>query len=66
MGNTYEVAKGQYVELAREGEDPVWTVLGEFGDFPHNNIAEPDRSVDNTTYWVQDFNREHYMDLLFC
>ncbi|MDH5423344.1 MAG: immune inhibitor A, partial [Acidimicrobiia bacterium] len=40
-----EVARGQFVELAREGEDPVWTMLGEFGDFPHNNIAEPDRSV---------------------
>ncbi|MGB5431407.1 MAG: peptidase M6, partial [Acidimicrobiia bacterium] len=35
-GKTLEVAKGQFVELAREGEDPVWTVLGEFGDFPHN------------------------------
>ena len=28
LGKTHEVAKGQYVELAREGEDPVWTVLG--------------------------------------
>ncbi len=65
-GKTYEVARGQYVELAREGEDPVWTVLGEFGDFPHNNIAEPDRSVDNTTLWVEDFNRDHYLDLLFA
>jgi immune inhibitor A len=27
-GKTHEVARGQYVELAREGEDPVWTVLG--------------------------------------
>ncbi|MGD8585965.1 MAG: hypothetical protein PVJ75_11490, partial [Chloroflexota bacterium] len=29
-GKTHEVARGQYVELEREGEDPVWTVLGEF------------------------------------
>jgi len=65
-GKTHEVARGQYVELARQGEDPVWTVLGEFGDFPHNNIAEPDRSVDNTTLWVEDFNRDHYMDMLFA
>jgi immune inhibitor A len=64
-GRTHEVARGQYVELERLGEDPVWTVLGEFGDFPHNNITEPDRSVDNTTLWVDDFNRDHYMDLLF-
>ena len=32
-GKTHVVAKGQYVELAREGEGPVWTVLGEFSDF---------------------------------
>ena len=44
-GHTHAVAKGQYVELERVGEDPVWTVLGEFGDFPHNNIAEPDRGL---------------------
>ncbi len=43
MVEIYEGPKGQFVELARQGEDPVWTVLGEFGDFPHNNIAEPDR-----------------------
>ncbi len=65
-GKTHEVAKGQYVELAREGEDPVWTVLGEFGDFPHNNIAEPDRDFDNTTIWTADFNRDSYMDMLFA
>ena len=35
-GKTHEVARGQYVELAREGEGAVWTVLGEFADFAHN------------------------------
>ena len=64
-GKTHEVARGQYVELAREGEDPVWTVIGEFGDFSHNSIAEPDREYDNTTLWVEDFNREHYQEMLF-
>jgi immune inhibitor A len=64
-GKTYEVARGQYVELAREGEGALWTVLGEFADFPHNSIAEPDRAVDNTTLWVPDFSRDYYMDLLF-
>ncbi len=61
-----EVAKGQYVELEREGEDPVWTVLGEFGDFAHNSIPEPDRSVNNTTIWTEDFNRDYYLDMLFA
>lgn len=65
FGKTHEVARGQYVELARDGEDPVWTVLGEFADFPHNNIAEPDRSVDNTTIWEEDFNQDYYMGILF-
>src|SRR6188472_1525139 len=27
-----KVAKGQYVELAREGEDSIFTVLGQFGN----------------------------------
>ena len=66
-----KVAKGQYVELAREGEDEILTVLGEFGthqsaqhggDRPgplHNQIPEPDRSVDNTTIWTDDFSPRH-------
>jgi len=56
----------QYVELARLGEDPIWTVVGEFGDFPHNNIAEPDRDYNNTTIWIPDFNREYYLGMLFA
>jgi immune inhibitor A len=65
-GKTHEVAKGQYVELERVGEDPVWTVMGEFADFSHNSIAEPDRSVDNTTIWTEDFSRDVFMDMLFA
>jgi immune inhibitor A len=64
-GKTYEVSKGQYVELEREGEGAIWTVLGEFSDFEHNTIAEPDRKVNNTTIWAPDFSRDYYMDLLF-
>jgi len=60
-----EVARGQYVELAREGEGEIWTVLGEFNDLAHNNLPEPDRAVNNTTIWVPDFNRDYYLDLLF-
>jgi immune inhibitor A len=65
IGKTHEVAKGQYVELEREGEGAIWTVLGEFADFPHNNITEPDREVDNTTIWEPDFSRNYFYDLLF-
>jgi immune inhibitor A len=75
---------GQFVELARTGEDSILTILAEFGtgdaththggaplthngpDGPlHNEIPEPDRSVDNTTIWAPDFSRDYYMDLLF-
>ena len=64
-GKTHEVARGQFVELEREGEGAVWTVMGEFADLAHNTMPEPDRAVDNTTIWVPDFSRDYFMDLLF-
>jgi len=78
-GPVAEVARGQFVELEREGEDSIWTVLGEFGALDHpapilfsgvpgpvrNQIPEPDRSVDNTTIWAPDFNEAYYENLLF-
>jgi immune inhibitor A len=78
-GKVAEVARGQYVELAREGEDSIWTLISDFGDLDspytilqsgmpgpqHNEIPEPDRSVDNTTIWVDDFSAAHYEDILF-
>jgi immune inhibitor A len=78
-----KVGRGQYVELARESEDSIFTVLGEFGTATathnhdgqvshggdpgplHNQIPEPDRSVDNSTIWTKDFSRAYYEDLLF-
>jgi len=71
-----QVAKGQYVQLTREGEDSIFTILGEFGDqiYPalggdqgpvHNTIPEPDRSTDNTTIWAPDFSQGYYENLLF-
>lgn len=67
---------GRYVELEREDEDSIWTVLGEFGDQVHpsyggdpgplhNTIAQPDRNFDNTTIWEPDFSQDYYLDLLF-
>ncbi len=78
-GPVAQVAKGQFVELEREGEDSIWTVIGEFGPtnspFPilqsgvpgplHNLIPEPDRAVDNSTIWAADFSEAYYEDLLF-
>jgi immune inhibitor A len=64
-GKAHEGSRIKVVELAREGEDPVWTVLGEFNDLAHNSIAEPDRDFDNTTIWTANFSRDYYMDLFF-
>ena len=78
-GKTHEVARGQFVELAREGEDSIWTVLGEFGDLEspfgvlqgglagpqHNQIPQPDRTVDNSTIWAPDFSEAYFEELLF-
>lgn len=73
-----EVSKipgGQYVELERAGEELIWTVVAEFGDRvfgptggnpgPYRNEIPEPTAEDNTTIWVPDFNREHYMDILF-
>ena len=75
-GPVAEVARGQFVELTREGEDTIWTVLGEFGSSInptyggtagplHNQIPAPDRSMDNTTIWAPDFSQGYYENLLF-
>lgn len=67
-GKVAQVGKGQYVELAQEGMDNVFTILVEFGgsDGPlAGQIAEPDRSTDNSTYWVPNFDRSHYQNMLF-
>ena len=65
-GATYEVESGEFVELELGGEDNVWTVPGEFADYPHNSIPEPDRTEDNSTIWVEDFSRDYYLDMLFA
>ncbi len=64
-GKVHQVAKGQYVQLEREGEGAIWTLLGEFQDLKHNTIPEPDRSVNNTTLWEPDFSRDYFQNLLF-
>ncbi len=60
-----EVAQGQFVELDREKEDSIWTVLGQFSDLAHNQIPKPDRKVDNSTIWEKDFSRAYFLKLLF-
>lgn len=75
-GHTHRINRHRYVELDREGEDSIFTILGEFGSQihpsyggtagpAHNQIPQPDRRVDNTTIWTSDFSPAYYRDLLF-
>ena len=72
-----KVAPGQWAQYGVEDTAQVLSFLVEFGDQVdsrfsgapagplHNEIPEPDRSSDNSTYWVKDFNRQHFMDMFF-
>jgi immune inhibitor A len=64
-GKIYEVAPGEFVPLAITGTGMVWTVPGEFPDYPHNSIAEPDRTVDNSSLWVDDFSEAYFDEMLY-
>jgi immune inhibitor A len=87
-GKVHEVAKGQFVQLEREGTDRIFVVIAEFGNFRHptypdtvngqpasdalvfdgplhNAIPEPDRTVDNSTLWQEDYSQAHYEDMYF-
>ncbi|MFJ9029261.1 immune inhibitor A domain-containing protein [Streptomyces sp. NPDC102274] len=45
-------------------QPPVKRYGGEPGP-QHNEIAEPDRKVDNSTAWQADYNQAHFQDLYF-
>ena len=66
----------KYVQYDVDREASVFTILTDFGDQTkpaqggeagpvHNEIAEPDRSVNNSTIWDEDFSRDHYTELMF-
>jgi immune inhibitor A len=59
------------VEFPVNREAKIFTILSEFGDGVtgklgstpgplHNQIPEPDRKVDNSTYWTSNFDTAHY------
>jgi immune inhibitor A len=70
------LGEDKYFQASVTGVGQVFTILAEFGDqgtkklgnVPgplHNEIAEPDRDLDNSTHWVANFNRAYYRDLFF-
>ncbi|HEU0040961.1 MAG TPA: immune inhibitor A domain-containing protein, partial [Jiangellaceae bacterium] len=73
-GATVQLADDRFVEFPAERSDRIFTILAEFGDQSagrygttpgplHNEIAEPDRTVDNSTKWTADFDPAYYLDM---
>jgi len=71
-----QLADDKYFQAAVTGTGRVFTILSEFGDQGsgklgttpgplHNEIIEPDRTVDNSTAWVADFNTAYFQDMFF-
>ena len=73
-GATVKLGKDTYVEFPVEKTDKVWTVLSQFGTQGsgrlgttpgplHNQIPRPDRALDNSTVWAEDFDKAHYEEM---
>ncbi|MGR0319388.1 immune inhibitor A domain-containing protein [Agromyces sp. ZXT2-3] len=71
-----QLAEDKYYQAAVSGTGRLFTILAEFGDQGsgklgttpgplHNEIAEPDRTVNNSTHWRADFDQAYYDDLFF-
>jgi immune inhibitor A len=60
-----ELPNGTFVQHRLEDTEHLTVALVDFSDVTHNNIPEPDRSKDNSTYWTENFNPKHYRDMLF-
>ena len=66
-----EVAPGKFAETTTTRQDKIFTILAQFGDQSagrygtvpgplHNEIPEPDRTVDNSTEWAPDYDKAFY------
>jgi immune inhibitor A len=75
-GRALQAANGQYVDFPVERTDRIFAILAEFGDTihptyggspgpQHNQIAQPNRALDNTTIWQSDYDAAHYEDMYF-
>src|SRR4051812_47190951 len=56
---------GKPVRYKLQGTEYLTVALVDFSDVKHGQIAEPDRTVDNSTYWSADVSSQHYADMLF-
>jgi immune inhibitor A len=74
-GSTVTLAKGKSVEFFDNNKQSrVLSILSEFGATVvgkyggtagpvHNQIAQPDRTLDNSTAWEPDYNKAYYDNL---
>jgi immune inhibitor A len=73
-GSTVELSEDTAVEFPTDKQDKIFTILSEFGDQgsgklgtvpgpAHNDIPEPNRDVNNSTAWVNDFDQAHYEEM---
>ena len=71
-----QLGTDKYYQAAVTGTDRIFTILSQFGDQTagklgsepgpmHNEIPQPDRTVNNSTHWLPDFNQGTYEDLFF-
>lgn len=56
---------GKFVRYQLQGTEYLTVALIDFSDVKHGQIPQPDRSVDNSTYWSADVTPQHYRDMLF-
>jgi immune inhibitor A len=57
---------GRFVKHRVQGTEYLTVALIDFSDVQHGQIAMPDRTVDNSTYWSADVSPNHYRDMLFA
>jgi len=57
---------GRFVRYKLQGTEYLTAVLVDFSDVQHGQIAQPDRTVDNSTYWSADVSPQHYFDMMFA
>jgi immune inhibitor A len=60
-----EFGDQRHPQYPDQDTDPTTPGPARFDGPRHNEIPEPDRSVDNTTVWQPDFSQQYFQDLYF-
>ena len=56
---------GRCVRHRLQGVEYLTVALVDFTDVQHGQIPQPNRAIDNSTYWSADVSPSHYHDMLF-